>query len=165
MSWYVHFLVWNADLFDFCFVTNYIRHYSAHDHQRHVTRIPEESRAPRSDHRTLYRLSPPPPPIVNLPHMLHASVPLANPQTARTSRCALTLRMRSHALACMLVLPPFPIGNDHDLVPALEAAAFPCTLGHKPKMHASSRRTSPLTLILRGTLQDHVPPLALPTAP
>ena len=87
-------------------VTNYVRHYSAHDHQRHVTRIPEESCAPRSDHKTLYRPSPPPPPIVDLPHMLHASAPLANPQTARTFHCALTLRMRSHALACMPVLPP-----------------------------------------------------------
>ena len=87
-------------------VTNYVCHYSAHDHQRHVTRIPEESRAPRSDHKTLYRPSPPPPPIVDLPYMLHAFAPLANPQTARTSHCAPTLRMRSYALTCMPVLPP-----------------------------------------------------------
>ena len=93
-------------LIDTADVTNYVHHYSAHDHQRHVTRIPEESRAPRSDHKTLYRPSPPPLPIVDLPHMLHASAPLANPQTARTFHCALTLRMRSYALACMPVLPP-----------------------------------------------------------
>ena len=127
-------------------VTNCVRHYSAHDLPRHVTRIPEEPRAPIGDHKTLSCLSPPPPPIVAPPHMLHAPAPLANPQTARTSHCALILRMRRYAL-----------------VP--EATASFCTFSHKPRMHALSRKTSPPTLILRGTLQGHEPSLALPIPP
>ena len=88
-------------------VTNYVHYYSAHDHQRHVTRILEESHTPIGDHKTLYHPSFFSPPIVALPHMLHFSVPLVNPQTARTSHYTLTPQIRSYALACMPVLPPF----------------------------------------------------------